>query len=1511
MLKNAFRGFAFGVGGSVAVVFFTVVAIIIIPRRSVAQLGVSVRMAGTGGEAMDCAQVPFDEFVFSTSTVNNNGVYGLDSGLDAEGNFVVTWQNKEWPGQIYAQRMDKYGNKIGDVILVGDLNSDTLIQYGPKIAVAAGGNFTIAWFYADRTDSSYGVFIQRFDQAGSALGSRISIVDPYVVASPEIAVDNLGNFIVAWYDWDQIARRYTVKVQRFGSGGNKIGGVIVVSTWTNDFLDSYYREIRLAIDQERNFSVVWNQGMVAVTDYHPDIYFQKFNSSGVKIGSAVKVASGVKEDISVNAIAANTNGELIVTWRKYYDSMANPVEYHIFAKKYGADNRPAGEAFQIDRVYTHYAMGSKIGFDGAGNFTIAWYADNCEYGICADEIIAQKFDASLNRIGQEYVVNGQSNGVIGMDLATNDAGNTLFILSDEGGPTIKAKIMCPGHCTDTFRDGGEQAVDCGGECQNSCPLQCPLTFRSASLLPNGPTQDYIEGQVVKQSINGEFIMAWNQGGKIMARITDRNGTTIRAPFLIEEASNHAMLPFDLDVSPDGSWMVVWTWSANSDVSTSLYARRFDGRGNALSPRTLVTTHGSHLTMQSIDVGADQEGNYVVTWNDWYSAQVSYDHRDIFVQRINGSGEKIGAEVVVNSDPAWPYNDNPAIVMLPEGQFTVVWHGRNKDSTMVQIFAQLFDRTGEKNGAQLLVKEGTTEILPGGCSVASDADGNMLVAWTRYKKIPVGWQPTDIYLQRFTSQWAPIGEEQKVNHLTRGTQDRVTVALNAIGYSAVIWRNIENTSYPRVMMKRFDNQGFALGAETAIDESRIADNGGRSGLAINDDGDIAVIWNQGKTDFGDSGVFYRVFLQGCRNCSDGEKNFSETDVDCGGFCGPCGNGKSCAVHNDCVSAICNASNICAVPSCSDGVQNGSETGVDCGGSCPECPCIPQWTCTDWGACANGRQSRTCTDTNACGSTSGKPAEGQDCPLCHDNIRNQDEVRIDCGGACTPCHDKCLPLVLKGSSDKKIDLLFIPDDRYGSDLNANVRHDDGSQSSFKFDVMSKLIDFKSVPPISVLADNFNIYYSQDVADADAFASDDPKVRAQTFFGNEMGYATSCPQIDAYAILHPNTLDDLTTGSVFSAEGNLTKAFLHESGHAIFGLYDEYNSAPTCYTNYDQGTTTSNIWHTEGYCWAEGNFTGLWKPADCRRFTTCQNGFWKMSGNTDNIMVRGLPTDTFDAASYHRVQWVFEQTVSRFRPAGNYGVNFESGAPPKTVVVTYAMNGNQLQAVATTAVEDYAPNYAGSDGPLSFTISNSSGAAFEKFSLPDPRIVLREDNGSGPPIVLQNATFTVAFPYYPTLKSATIVHEEEPALTVTTDLGRALGNICATKPGDPDCQAADVDGDGISGETDNCPTIANPDQLDSNSNGAGDACEPFRRGDANGSGVIDISDPVYILTHLFLGTASPPQCMDALDANDDSGLDVSDAVFTLTWLFIGGEKPPAPGPVTPGPDPTEDILQCQQYP
>jgi hypothetical protein len=66
-----------------------------------------------------------------------------------------------------------------------------------------------------------------------------------------------------------------------------------------------------------------------------------------------------------------------------------------------------------------------------------------------------------------------------------------------------------------------------------------------------------------------------------------------------------------------------------------------------------------------------------------------------------------------------------------------------------------------------------------------------------------------------------------------------------------------------------------------------------------------------------------------------------------------------------------------------------------------------------------------------------------------------------------------------------------------------------------------------------------------------------------------------------------------------------------------------------------------------------------------------------------------------------------------------------------------------------------------------------------------------------------------------------------------------------------------------------------------------QSFFRGDANGDGVIDIADAIYLLNYLFKGDP-PPDPLEAGDANCDGVVELGDAIYLLNYLFKGGPEP-----------------------
>jgi len=62
---------------------------------------------------------------------------------------------------------------------------------------------------------------------------------------------------------------------------------------------------------------------------------------------------------------------------------------------------------------------------------------------------------------------------------------------------------------------------------------------------------------------------------------------------------------------------------------------------------------------------------------------------------------------------------------------------------------------------------------------------------------------------------------------------------------------------------------------------------------------------------------------------------------------------------------------------------------------------------------------------------------------------------------------------------------------------------------------------------------------------------------------------------------------------------------------------------------------------------------------------------------------------------------------------------------------------------------------------------------------------------------------------------------------------------------------------------------------------------RGDANGDGVINSADVVYLINYLFKGGPAP-EPLEAGDVNCDGIINSADVVYLINYLFKGGPPP-----------------------
>jgi hypothetical protein len=114
-------------------------------------------------------------------------------------------------------------------------------------------------------------------------------------------MDAAGNFVVVWMSENQDSPGTRgIYGQRFDAAGTRIGGEFLVNTTILDNQD----QPTVAMDSSGNFVVAWWQDGAS-----EGIYAQRYNSSGVRVGSefAVNAGTGEEHDQPTAAMAISSS----------------------------------------------------------------------------------------------------------------------------------------------------------------------------------------------------------------------------------------------------------------------------------------------------------------------------------------------------------------------------------------------------------------------------------------------------------------------------------------------------------------------------------------------------------------------------------------------------------------------------------------------------------------------------------------------------------------------------------------------------------------------------------------------------------------------------------------------------------------------------------------------------------------------------------------------------------------------------------------------------------------------------------------------------------------------------------------------------------------------------------------------------------------------------------------------------------------------------------------------------
>jgi len=518
----------------------------------------------------------------------------------------------------------------------------------------------------------------------------------------------------------------------------------------------------------------------------------------------------------------------------------------------------------------------------------------------------------------------------------------------------------------------------------------------AELMVNTFTPFYQYAPDVAAGGDGSFVVVWQNAcygmssstcapdgspASISGRGFDASGLALGDEQIVNSFTTGFEVIPRVAATSSGDFVVTWTSSnygapePGRDI-VGVFARQFDADGAPVADEfgVNVDTSGSQWVS---DVAMDAAGNFVVVWQTY-----TYSEQTVVARRYDANGVALGGELPIGgaSAPA----SSPSVAATADGRFVVAWE-QGMESGGRDIRAHRFAADGTAEGDELQVNTHTTGSQ-GRPVVATDDDGNFVVAWTAYGYFnpPPDGDAGGVFAQAFAHDGAPLGSEFQVNTYTTGYQNDPDIAVNAAGEFVVAWTSASGYRYPSIPPQ--DGSGDGIFAR------RMALRACATPAECDDDNPCTVDACEGDVCLNrrQTGCCTAVF-----ECPDDDNACTDDqciDNTCSHVaipdCAPCSTHEDdCVAPDACTQAYCD----CVPPQCPQGTclfepidgccltaaecddgHSCTEDACDASNDCVSTPIAECVECADDAACTTGCQigPETC-DEGRCVSPEGCP------------------------------------------------------------------------------------------------------------------------------------------------------------------------------------------------------------------------------------------------------------------------------------------------------------------------------------------------------------------------------------------------------------------------------------------------------------------------------------------------------------------------------------------------------------
>lgn len=339
------------------------------------------------------------------------------------GDYVVAWQDDDDLNghfNITVRGFNADGSEKFSARQVG-ASSGNLVR--PDVAIDAQGRFVVVWQDDQDLNGFYNIHAAGFDNKGDSFVVNGNTVGDRVISAianrqkrPAVAMsESSGKFVVTWDDdedgnglWEVKARGYDL-TSMVGSSGNEYFAETFATIAVNDISSGNQNYSDVAMNANGAFVVAWQDNQDAVTSP------KNADSYNIKLAGFTPDGSKVIADVDVSttkhklrpAIAMNDNGQFVVAWHD--DSNDDNDVWQVKVNGYSivADNAlpfdttPFSE-ITINPTSTANQRYPDVAIANDGKFAVTWH-DNSNSSETAYDIYTRFFTANGVKDKEEIV----------------------------------------------------------------------------------------------------------------------------------------------------------------------------------------------------------------------------------------------------------------------------------------------------------------------------------------------------------------------------------------------------------------------------------------------------------------------------------------------------------------------------------------------------------------------------------------------------------------------------------------------------------------------------------------------------------------------------------------------------------------------------------------------------------------------------------------------------------------------------------------------------------------------------------------------------------------------------------------------------------------------------------------------------------------------------------------------------------------------------------------------------